>query len=401
MNLKKILVGAMLMASAAMAETHVAAFEAADMSVDASGECTSVKPGPEWVCVNGGWLPPGMPPPSGAPSPAAPAAAPSAACTSVRPAPDWVCAGGGWLPPGMTPPAGQPTAAPTPPASTGCTTPRPGSEWRCVNGGWLPPGLAPPDAPPDAEPPQSNPGVAIAPPAQSPSSGGGGNLRMMTWNIHFGEDGPAAQAQEIVNSGADVVLLQEAQTWDEDMSTTYAARLQQLTGQTWHTIWSEASNPSCGGGCQGTLILSRLPIVTHQTVSVSGTTATRAVIDVGGVHLNVFNIHLEYYDTGKRSSQLVQFMDWTKQFGGPQIAGGDFNSWWGEWWIQQMESAYSDTWEDVTGSDEDGYTAHGTVRFDYLFRSRQDNWRITPTGAWVRWTGLSDHGQLVADYIVR
>jgi endonuclease/exonuclease/phosphatase family metal-dependent hydrolase len=400
LNLKKILVGAMLMASAAMAQTQVAAVESADISVEESSECTTGKPGPDWVCVGGGWLPPGMPLPGGAiviPPPAAPTAA---GCTTPQPGSGWICVGGGWLPPGMPLPGGALAPPPSaPPAAAGCTTPQPGSDWSCVGGGWLPPGMTPPGGAPVA---------VTAPAAQQAapgpvmnSSGGGGQVRIMTWNIHFGEDGAAAQAREIANSGADVVLLQEAQTWDEHMPTTYPERLRQLTGQTWHTIWSEASNPSCGGGCQGTLILSRLPIVTHQTVSVSGTTATRAVIDVSGVHINVFNIHLEYYDTGKRSSQLVQFMDWMKQFGGPQIAGGDFNSWWGEWWIQQMETAFSDTWQDVTGSDEDGYTVHGTVRFDYLFRSHQDSWRITPTSAWVRWTGLSDHAQLVADYIVR
>jgi hypothetical protein len=66
-----------------------------------------------------------------------------------------------------------------------------------------------------------------------------------------------------------------------------------------------------------------------------------------------------------------------------------------------MESEYSDTWQDVTGSDENGYTLNGTVRFDYLFRSRDDSWRLTPTGCWVQWTGLSDHGLVVADYTVR
>ena len=81
--------------------------------------------------------------------------------------------------------------------------------------------------------------------------------------------------------------------------------------------------------------------------------------------------------------------------------GGDFNSWWGEWWIGQMETEYTDTWQDVTGSDENGYTLNGTVRFDYLFRSRDDSWRLTPTSSWVQWTGLSDHAALIAEYTVR
>lgn len=44
-----------------------------------------------------------------------------------------------------------------------------------------------------------------------------------------------------------------------------------------------------------------------------------------------------------------------------------------------METEYTDTWQDTTGSDENGYALNGTVRFDYLFRARHQNWRLTPT----------------------
>ena len=66
-----------------------------------------------------------------------------------------------------------------------------------------------------------------------------------------------------------------------------------------------------------------------------------------------------------------------------------------------MEKQYSDTWQDVTGSDENGYTLNGSVRFDYLFRSHDAASRLTPTGCWVQRTSLSDHSAVVADYTVR
>jgi endonuclease/exonuclease/phosphatase family metal-dependent hydrolase len=284
----------------------------------------------------------------------------------VQPGPDWVCSGGGWYPPGMIAPAPQSPVALAPPA---------------------PAVQAPVEQPPD--PP--------APIASSSSIGGG--MRVMTWNIHFGNGNPWGQAQAIAGSGADVVLLQEASTFDEYMPGTYSDRLRSITGQTWYSAF--AGSNACTGGCQGTLILSRYPIVDSSAAIFDGAGTARALVDVGGVRVNVFSVHLEYFDTGKRSSQLFQFMDWMRQFGGPRIAGGDFNSWWGEWWIAQMESEYSDTWQDVTGSNENGYTLNGTVRFDYLFRSYDGSWRLTPTGSWVQWTGLSDHGAVVADYIVR
>ena len=130
--------------------------------------CTSPKPGANWTCVNGGWLPPTTvtpppttpppttPPPTGCTTPRPSTGSwncvnggwvPAPACASAAPGANWVCVNGGWLPPGhpgitnapTTPP---PTTPTNPPASTGCTSVRPGANWTCVNGGWRPPGMS-------------------------------------------------------------------------------------------------------------------------------------------------------------------------------------------------------------------------------------------------------------------
>ena len=236
-------------------------------------------------------------------------------------------------------------------------------------------------------------------PAPAPSGSGGGRLRMMTWNIHFGGGNPYAQAQLIASLGADVVSMQEASTYDENMPVTYVDRLKQLTGQTWYASWGP-SDPNASGS-QGNLILSRYPIVERSATVFEGAGSSRALIDVGGVRVNIFDVHLEYYDTAKRTRQLNLFMSYARQFSGPRIAAGDFNSWWGESWIQTMEKEYSDTWEMVSGSVQNGYTLNGSVRFDYIFRSFTDETRLTPTACWVQSTSLSDHYPVIADFTVR
>jgi endonuclease/exonuclease/phosphatase family metal-dependent hydrolase len=240
---------------------------------------------------------------------------------------------------------------------------------------------------------------APPPPPPPPPPAAGGRLRVATWNIKFGNGNPAGQAQEIANTGADVIVLQEGSTYDEDMPTTYPARLRQITGQTWYSHWAGA--PVCPSGCQGLLILSRLPIVDASTAVLGGSSFARILVDVGGVRVNIFDAHLDYFDTGRRTTQLNDLMNWSRSFGGPRIVGGDFNSWWGEWWIGQMETEYTDTWQDVTGGDGNGYTLNGTVRFDYLFRAKDQSWRLTPTACWTHWTSLSDHIPVVADYQVK
>lgn len=239
--------------------------------------------------------------------------------------------------------------------------------------------------------------VSTSPTPTSTSTSGGGRLRMMTWNIHFGGGNPSGQAQLIASLGVDVATLQEASTYSENMPVTYVSRLQSLTGKTWYSAWGPSLT---SGASQGTLILSRYPIVSVTHTVLDGTGTVRASINVGGVVVQIFAVHLEYYDTSKRTTQLNMFMNWARQFSGPRLVGGDFNSWWGESWIQTMETQYSDTWEMVTGSVQNGYTT-GSVRFDYIFRSFTDETRATPTACWVQSTTLSDHRPVIADFTIR
>jgi len=97
--------------------------------------CTTPQPASDWVCINGSWLPSDLP----APAP------PDPVCPTVKPGPDWVCRNGDWLPPGV----------PVPPPPPGCLTVKPGPGWICRNGDWLPPGVPIPPFPascPDTDP---------------------------------------------------------------------------------------------------------------------------------------------------------------------------------------------------------------------------------------------------------
>lgn len=249
-----------------------------------------------------------------------------------------------------------------------------------------------------ASAPAVSPRSTPPPPTASPS----GKLRVMTWNIHFGKTARNvlnldAQVRVMANSNADVILLQEVSTWDGDQPRSLPAKLQALTGRRWASVW--ASHNGSGSG-EGTLILTRLPVVDSSVANYYNRGFSRVAVAVNGVRINVFNGHLEYYDTTKRTNQLRSWMAWMENFGGPRIAGGDFNAWWGQSWIKTMETTYTDTWKDVTGSNQNGYT-HNNVRFDYLFRAKASASRLTPTNAWVVSTATSDHRPVVAEYAVR
>jgi hypothetical protein len=95
--------------------------------------CPTLLPAPDWVCVNGGWVPPDhpiavgaqttpprstLPPPSRQPRPS-----PPPYCAKQPPMPGWVCTNAGWIPPSVP----------------YCPTVQPAASWHCVNGGWVPP----------------------------------------------------------------------------------------------------------------------------------------------------------------------------------------------------------------------------------------------------------------------
>lgn len=45
----------------------------------------------------------------------------------------------------------------------------------------------------------------------------------------------------------------------------------------------------------------------------------------------------------------------------------------------------------------------GNVRFDYIFRSYENNWQVTPLNCWVGWDAdwMSDHRPVIADFRVQ
>lgn len=241
--------------------------------------------------------------------------------------------------------------------------------------------------------------------SQAPPSTG--TLRMVTWNIDQGFNSDAQttytlpdQVALMASLNADVIVLQEVATWNEDQSSRIPALLQQDTGQTWYSVWAPGTGCATGG-CLGGLLLSRLPIVDSTTSFLGPSHVGRILVNVGGVPINIITNHLEAYDLDLRTTELNELMSFASNFDGPRLVGGDFNSWWGEWWISQMETQYHDSWMDLIGAQDGGYTT-GNVRFDYIFRSFDNDWHATPTNITVPQTqDLSDHNPVVVDFNIQ
>ena len=143
-----------------------------------------------------------------------------------------------------------------------------------------------------------------------------------------------------------VVALEEVETWDENQPEKYRSLLEEFTGDTWRLQWAPVNGKT---STEGNVILTRLPVISstyHQMHATSDWDAlyvnrsvAQATISVGGVSVNVFATHVDYYSTSARTVQVADLMNWVAGFAGPRIIGGDFNSWWGESWITTIRSS--------------------------------------------------------------
>jgi hypothetical protein len=122
-------------------------------------QCSMFSPVSDWICVGEAWVPPGHPAAEGVVTfpqlaplilipPPPPPTGGATGCPTIRPGPDWVCVTGNWLPsdhPDALSAPANPTPQPPPPlAPTGCSTPDPfagipGMIGVCIgNNTWVP-----------------------------------------------------------------------------------------------------------------------------------------------------------------------------------------------------------------------------------------------------------------------
>jgi endonuclease/exonuclease/phosphatase family metal-dependent hydrolase len=197
-------------------------------------------------------------------------------------------------------------------ALTGCVSIHEGGDWEPVDTtGELAPEVGPP--PTDAEI--------------------GDTLRVVTWNVHYGEDaGGIAAAMRVSEhvAGADVLLVQEIEAYPGEPSTR-TQRLAEALGMTW--VYAPARKEDAGH-THGIAMLSRHPLenvairelpYVEQAIRSRNRIAMAADVQFGDRLVRIVNVHLDVrIGPGDRVRQLHGAVN---QVGdGPIIVGGDFNT---------------------------------------------------------------------------
>ena len=245
-------------------------------------------------------------------------------------------------------------------------------------------------------------GCASAPPA------GESVLRVLVYNIHAGKDATGADNLErvaalIVESGADVVLLQEV-----DRGTQRSGGVDQIAEIQRRTGFDGAFGRTLDyqGGEYGIAVLSRWPIRSDTLIALpveplqerAGGSheprgALRVLVDVAGRDIAVVNTHLDASgdDRYRRqeaeavrriAAELRMDYDWV-------VVGGDFNAEPGTPTIATMlDGGWRDAWAACGAGDQLTYPAHAPVkRIDYLFLSAD----VDCIDARVLESTISDH----------
>lgn len=258
-------------------------------------------------------------------------------------------------------------------------------------------------------------GTSAPPPL--PTSGGT-TVTMADWNLQVDDPGSthARVAMDLLMALGPRPKILTVQEAHGSQYGTYVDELQSQTGQTWYGTYKSHCPPGAfdGSSCtasedEGVAIFSSYPIIDTGYIYLSGDAwhsarvAVRAALNVNGITVQVFSVHLQPNNSGARYTSMSNFRSWASNFSKPQLVGGDFNADPDQIdTTSGMNPAFVDSWY-VAGSGNSltAFLPDPFMKIDYIFSdsggraTAQASWVPTATGSW------SDHRPIVTTFSIR
>lgn len=156
-------------------------------------------------------------------------------------------------------------------------------------------------------------------------------MKVMTYNIRHGRglDGKVNLqriANDIQNSGADIVALQEVDRFNIRSGFSDQPRI--LAKKTGLDSWAFATSMRWGFARYGNAILSKYPILSTEEYILPGNSEKRSIlkciIQIGEQQVTIFNTHLGL-KSDEREFQVSQITNILEKTEGPAVLMGDFN----------------------------------------------------------------------------
>ena len=240
-------------------------------------------------------------------------------------------------------------------------------------------------------------------------------VRVMTYNIHYGDPDLGRMADVICSSGADVVGLQEVDVHWGDRSgfADQAAELAAACGMEYRYGPIYSLPPLEEGGLPrefGVAILTRLPVLSWEnhpltrlsTQSESGPEPMPGFLHVAvaldGARVDVFVTHLDFRpDPSVRQAQVAEMLALMGPMDGPTVLLGDMNATPDRAELAPLFHRMRDAWGAAPGP---GFTFPGDApdrRIDYILVGGP----VDVVAVEVPDTDASDHRPVVADLVLR
>jgi endonuclease/exonuclease/phosphatase family metal-dependent hydrolase len=250
-----------------------------------------------------------------------------------------------------------------------------------------------------------------------PPPPGGSEVIVVQWNIEIDSSDAHARTTmdylAALNPQPQIIVIAEARS---SAFNTYIDELQNRTGKTWrgafHThcplgAWNGSSCTSSED--EGVGVFTTLPVLDSSGTILpyadqwhSGRAATRLVVSVNGIPLQVFGIHLQVIP-GPRYSSMAYLKSWASNFAAPQLVAGDFNA-----DPDQIDTPsgmspnFVDSWSVVgSGRGFTAFTPAPTMKLDYWFADASGkatpNWSAVVTSTGV----VSDHFPVQASFTIQ
>jgi endonuclease/exonuclease/phosphatase family metal-dependent hydrolase len=240
-------------------------------------------------------------------------------------------------------------------------------------------------------------------------------LRVMTYNIQYGHEGIDSVIAVIRAEKPDIVGLQEVDVhWDQRSNfVNQAELLAKGTGMEYRfaRIYQLPNTDSSKPPREfGVGILSRYPVTSftnHSITRLSTQDANpvpaplpgflEAMVDVHGMKVRVFDVHLDYRrDPAVRERQVAEMLGYIGDSEVPTLLMGDLNATPDAPELQPLFRKMHDTWpySQGPGLTDPVTKPHGKI--DYVMTS--GNFRVRK--AWVPTVYASDHFPVVVDLVV-
>lgn len=274
-------------------------------------------------------------------------------------------------------------------------------------------------APAPAPPPAPEPAPAPVPVPSAPTTGSGTPVSVVTWNVQV-NDSSATHARRVIGYLASmspqpqVIVIQEAH---KSQYNTYLDELQARTGRTWtgamltHCPLGSWNGSTCTTTIdEGVAVFSSFRVVDSSTKWLpyadpyhAARAAVRLAIDVDGVTVQVFGVHLQVGSASARNSSMTMLKAWGRNYAAPQLAAGDFNA-----DPDQIDTTsgmrpdFVDSWS-VAGSGP-GLTCNTpspTMKLDYWFADASGRASVEWTYVATSTGTVSDHFPVVASFVIR